>query len=99
MTVYRGESSIHGWGCFAASSFTPGDFIGTFTGDPADEDGTHVLWAEIDGELVGRHGTSILRYLNHSDTPNAAFDGFDLYAVVPIRTDTEILIDYQPDES
>lgn len=99
MNIYRGESPIHGWGCFAAVAIAPGDFIATFTGEPVHDDGTHVLWAEIDGKLVGRRGTSILRYLNHSDTPNAAFDGFDLYATSDIAADTEILINYQPDDA
>lgn len=90
-------SPIHGIGCFARHGFAGGDFIGTFTGPEVAQDGEHVLWASLDGVgWQGRLGTGTLRYLNHSDRPNAAFDGFDLYAVAAIRPGEEITIDYQP---
>lgn len=95
--VRTAASPIHGTGCFAAEPFEPGDHIGTFTGTPVAEDGEHVLWASEDGaNWQGRLGTGVLRYLNHSDSPNAAFDGFDLYAVAGIAPGEEITIDYQP---
>jgi hypothetical protein len=36
----------------------------------------------------------MLRYLNHASPSNAAFDGFDLYALQAIAHDAEITIDY-----
>lgn len=91
------ESAIHGTGCFATVPFAAGEWIGSFTGPTVRADGTHVLWVSEDGRnWVGRRGTSLLRFLNHSDSPNAAFEGFDLYAVGPIQPGDEITIDYQP---
>jgi len=90
-------SPIHGTGCFARVPIEAGEFIGTFTGPRVRTDGPHVLWADQgDGRWIARRGTSLLRYLNHSDNPNAAFHGFDLYAANAIRPGEEITIDYQP---
>lgn len=73
-----------------------GECIGAFTGTEVDTDGPHVLWLydEDSGELVRRRGENLLRWLNHSDQPNAEFDGFDLYARQAINMDAEITIDY-----
>ena len=96
--VRAGPSPIHGTGCFAASAFAPGDFIGTFTGPEVAEDGSHVLWATHDGRhWEGRLGTSVLRFLNHSRTPNVEFDGPELYAVRDIAPGEELLFDYGED--
>lgn len=95
--AYTGTSGIHGTGLFAARRIRRGEYIGTFHGPPARRDGCHVLWvypAEGDAAPVGRRGRNLLRYLNHSDRPNAAFDGFDLYARRAIPAHEEITIDY-----
>jgi SET domain-containing protein len=95
--VRRGPSPIHGSGCFAVARIAAGAFIGTFIGPTVAEDGAHVLWSQLDDQSwEGRRGTSVLRYLNHSERPNAAFDGFDLYALAAIPAGCEITIDYQP---
>ena len=91
----RGPSPIHGQGCFARVGFAAGDYIGTYQGRPARRNGTYVLWVSEDGEhWQGRSGRNLLRWLNHSDTPNAVFDGFDLYAVRAIAPGAEITFDY-----
>ena len=89
-------SPIHGQGCFARIRFEPGDPIGTFEGVEVAQDAPHVLWVyDPDrGRLIGRHGTNALRWLNHSDDPNAEFDGFELYARQVIAIGSEITIDY-----
>lgn len=94
--VYAAPSPIHGTGCFARMTFTSGDFIGTYEGPKVEEDGTHVLWVyEADSDrVIARRGTNLLRWVNHSDEPNAEFDGFDLYAKVAIVVDEEITCDY-----
>jgi SET domain-containing protein len=94
--VYCAASSIHGQGCFAKIAFRSGDFIGTFEGPTVDRDGIYVLWTyDSEGNvLVGREGRNLLRWLNHSDDPNAEFDGFDLYARRAIAVDEEITFDY-----
>ncbi len=94
--LYAAPSLIHGRGCFARRGFAPGEFIGTFQGSEVDEDGSHVLWIYDAGNgiLIRRRGNNLLRWLNHSDRPNAAFNGLDLYASASIRVDDEITIDY-----
>lgn len=94
--VEKGSSIIHGFGCFARIAFAPGDWIGTYDGRETSVDGPHVLWLyDADGQVVSaRIGTNLLRWLNHSDAPNAEFDAFELYARCPIATGEEITIDY-----
>ncbi|WP_295880720.1 SET domain-containing protein-lysine N-methyltransferase [uncultured Thiohalocapsa sp.] len=93
--VRRGPSPIHGQGCFARIAFAPGDYIGTYAGPAARRNGTYVLWVSTDGEhWTGRSGRNLLRWLNHSASPNAAFDGFDLYAARRIAPGEEITFDY-----
>ena len=94
--LYTMPSPIHGQGCFARIRFEVGAYIGTFEGPEVEQDGPHVLWlydAEAD-VLIGRRGDNLLRWLNHSDQPNAEFDGFDLHARRAIAADEEITIDY-----
>jgi hypothetical protein len=55
-----------------------------------------VLWADDGEQWIGRRGTSVLRYLNHSDVPNAAFEAFDLFATAPIAGGEEITINLRP---
>ena len=58
-----------------------------------------MLWISEDrAEWTGRSGRNLLRWLNHSDTPNAAFDGFDLYALIDIAVGEEIVFDYSAGE-
>jgi uncharacterized protein len=92
-------SSIHGTGVFALASIASGDFIGVYEGDATDIDGTWVLWIDDneDGSWRGIDGTGVLRFLNHSRTPNVEFDGPELYAVRDITPGEELLFDYGDD--
>ena len=93
--VRKGPSPIHGAGCFARVPFAAGDHIGTFEGPQVQEDGAHVLWVyDPEAGAVARRGTNLLRWLNHSEEPNAELQAFDLYARCPIAADEEITIDY-----
>jgi hypothetical protein len=94
--VFVDDSGIHGRGLFANRRIARGEYIGTFSGPPARRNGTHVLWVYgADGESVeGRRGNNLLRYVNHGLPCNAAFEGFDLYAVRAIAAGQEITIDY-----
>lgn len=95
--VCRAPSPIHGFGCFARIPFAPGEFIGTYEGRDVGEDGTYVLWLyDLEGQvLTARDGTNLLRWVNHSEDPNAEFDGFDLYARRAIASGEEITFDYE----
>ncbi|MDX1379958.1 MAG: SET domain-containing protein-lysine N-methyltransferase [Xanthomonadales bacterium] len=91
------RSEVHGRGLFARAPIGAGDYIGRYDGATTEDDGTHVLWVEQDdGRWVGIDGDNEMRFLNHSDTPNAEFDGLDCYALTDIAPDEEILIDYGP---
>jgi len=93
--VRTGPSSVHGKGCFSLIAFSAGDFIGTYQGPAVSRDGTYVLWISDDRiHWTGRSGRNLLRWLNHSDAPNAEFDGFDLYASTEIAPGEEITFDY-----
>jgi uncharacterized protein len=93
--VRRAASPIHGQGCFARVAFAAGEHIGSYDGPPARRNGTYVLWVSDDGaHWHGRSGRNLLRWLNHSAAPNAAFDGFELYALAPIAAGEEITFDY-----
>jgi uncharacterized protein len=97
--VYVDSSAIHGHGLFAAVAIGKGTHIGSYDGPPARRDGTHVLWVyeEDEDKWVGRDGRNVLRYCNHSSQPNAAFDGFELYAIRGIRPGEEITFHYGED--
>lgn len=92
---YSKTSSIHGTGLFARSNFKQGDYMGEYDGPIAQQNGMHVLWIEkYDDVWMGRDGKNLLRYLNHSKQPLAEFNDFELYALVDIKKDEEITIDY-----
>lgn len=93
--IYVDRSPIHGQGLFAAQPIAAGGYIGSYEGPEVTEDGCYVLWVYEDAGPVGREGTNELRYLNHSDQPNAEFDGFDLFSLRDIASGEEITIDYQ----
>lgn len=90
------ESPVHGTGVFARTAIANGDRIGSYEGDPTEVDDTFVLWVEDDegGTWHGIDGTGLLRYLNHSRSPNVEFDGPDLFAVGDIAAGEELFFDY-----
>jgi len=94
--VYVALSAIHGKGLFARYHIPEGTFIGIYDGPTAKRNGRYVLWVYDDTGVVGRRGMNKLRYLNHSEVPNAEFDGFELYAQRQIGRGEEITIDYDP---
>jgi len=94
MLVEARKSPVHGTGVFASRSITEGTFIGSYQGSSTSADGTHVLWIDDGRGLEGVDGTGILRFLNHSRTPNTWFDGRDLYALLDINPGDELFFDY-----
>ncbi len=93
--VAVGESVIHGTGVFATTRIEKGAHIGTYRGLRTMADGTYVLWVEgDDGRYRGIDGESVLRFLNHSSTPNVEFDGPELYALTSIEVGQELLFHY-----
>lgn len=97
--VVAKKSPIHGKGAFARRKIRKNTQIGTYEGPIRKKrNGMHVLWVEEeDGTVFGIDGKNVLRYLNHSSTPNAEFDGADLYAIRTIQKGDEITFDYGED--
>ena len=93
--VYVDRSSIHGEGLFTAYGLGAGEIIGYYEGPMVKADGMHVLWIEQDdNQWLGYDGRNDMRFLNHSDTPNAEMYGLECYALADIPAGQEITIDY-----
>lgn len=94
--AYVENSAIHGRGLFARRAIAIDEFIGTYTGPATQDDGMHVLWIwnEERDRWEGIDGKNEMRFLNHSQTPNADWWGTDLYAVKAIKKHQEITFDY-----
>jgi SET domain-containing protein len=99
--VFVTRSPIHGRGLFAAGPINAGQLIGVYEGPEVTDDGTHVLWIQDDtaNSWTGYNGKNELRFINHSDQPNAEMDGLNCYALSDIEPGTEITIDYGWNES
>ncbi len=90
--VYVADSPIHGRGLFASTFIPSGTLIGVAQGEPTDTDGDHVLWLD---EECGFHVQCELRYINHSDSPNAAYyDNLEVCAMRDIQAGEEITHHY-----
>ncbi len=91
-STYVAASLIHGRGLFAAAEITSGTVIGWLRGVPAEQDGPHVLWIDAD---AGIEVQCDLKYINHSDRPNACYyDDLSVVALRDIRPGEEITHDY-----
>ena len=91
---YVKESAIHGKGLFASEDIQKGETIGSIKYNPTDEDGPYVLWVEDKGILV----ECDLKYINHSDKPNACYcEDLDVIALSDICKGEEITHDYGAD--
>ncbi|MGB0768319.1 MAG: SET domain-containing protein [Phycisphaeraceae bacterium] len=89
------ESPLHGRGLFA-TQFIPEDtvigWLKTKKAKKKKRDGPYVLW--IDGKKPVRV-TCDLRFINHSNTPNAAYyDDLSVMALRDIEPGEEILHNY-----
>ena len=87
------DSAIHGKGLFAAEDIAAGTLIGEVQGKSTSKDGAYVLWVDgVDGFEV----TCELKYINHSETPNACyFDTLEVCAISDIKSGEEITHDYE----
>ncbi|MEM9563518.1 MAG: SET domain-containing protein [Actinomycetota bacterium] len=84
-------SPIHGLGLFVCEPLAADTVVGRLEGVLTDEDGMHVLWLsdELAIEL-----TNDLRYVNHSDDPNAALTELGLVTLHPVEPGEELTHDY-----
>jgi SET domain-containing protein len=95
--VYIDSSPIHGKGLFARTFIPSGTVIANVRGEPALEDSHHVLWVN------GNKGWLVkceLRYINHSERPNAVFyDTLEVCALRDIWPGEEITHNYSTGEN
>lgn len=90
--TYVADSPIHGKGLFASRHIGAGELIGVIEGKPATTDGTYVLWLD---EERGIQVRCELRFINHSDEPNAAYyDSLEVLALTDISPGEEITHNY-----
>lgn len=91
--AYVDISPIHGKGLFAKTFIPSGTVIGVAQGRAVVDDGDHVLWID---ENTGFHVQCDLRYINHSNTPNAIFyDNLEVTAIQDIQAGEEITHNYE----
>jgi len=90
--IYVTTSNIHGKGLFARKRIKAGTLIGQIEGRPTKTDGPYVLW------LSQHKGVEVqcqLKYINHSDEPNAIYyDTLEVMALRDINPDEEITHNY-----
>ena len=93
------SSPIHGRGVFAKTDLAKGQYLGRYHGPIAKRNGIYVLWVQDDegGDWFGISGRNLLRFLNHSNRPNAEFDGPHLYAKKRIKAGDEVTFHYGED--
>ena len=90
--TYVAASPIHGLGLFAEKKISADSVIGWLRGKPSSKDGPHVLWISA-GEAI--EVECELRYINHSDHPNACYyDDLSVVALRDISPGEEITHDY-----
>ena len=94
MKVDSGKSLIHGTGLFSKAAIEEGELIGLFEGTVADENDIHVLWYEEDDTWKAMNVDNVLKFANHSKTPNVEVVGLEMYALRPIPPGEEIVFDY-----
>ena len=95
-STYVAPSDIHGQGLFAARPIAAGTVIGWLQGKRTTRDGDHVLWISATEAI---EVTCHLRYINHSDQPNACYyDDLSVVALANIDAHQEITHDYASGE-
>lgn len=96
--TYVAESLLHGKGLFAQEFIPVDQVIGYVEGHDTDVDGPYVLWSEDCTE--GFEVTCCLKYINHSDHPNACYcDDSSVIALRDIQPGEEITHNYAGDDA
>lgn len=94
--TYVAASLIHGKGLFAKTAIADGEVIGWLNGKPCSTDAAHVLWIS---ERQGIEVLCDLRYINHSNDPNACYyDDLSVVALRDIEPHEEITHNYNSND-
>lgn len=91
-----GRSGIHGKGLFAKQPITKGRRIGIMEGIKTRKEGIHVLWMYELKRPAGLWVKNAMRFINHSDEPNAVLNGTEIHAIKHIHRGEEIFFNYNP---
>lgn len=87
------DSPIHGKGLFATRFIPANTLLGRLKGEYTTTDGDHVLWLD---ENTGFQVACRLRYINHSQEPNAVYyDDLEVRTLTDIYPGDEITHDYE----
>ena len=93
--TYVAQSPIHGQGLFARKLIAEGSVIGHLEGEHTVQDGIYVLWID---EENGFEVSCDLKYINHSEQPNACYyDDKTVVALRDIQAGEEITHNYEAD--
>lgn len=93
--TYVNHSSIHGKGLFAGQQILKDSVIGYLKGKITHQDGRYVLWLD---NKTGFEVSCDLKYINHSDTPNACYySDKSVVALKDIQQGEEITHNYTAD--
>ena len=95
--VYAKKSYIQGKGLYAKLTFKEGDLVGAFKGRHTNKDGKYVLWVYNGIDYTPYKIFNILKYANHSESPNTEVVGLEMYATTAIEKDAEITFNYGDD--
>jgi hypothetical protein len=94
--TYVAVSTIHGKGLFANATISGGAVIGWLEGKPCSNDGDYILWIS---ERQGIEVLCDLRYINHSNEPNACYyDDLSVVALRDIEPNEEITHNYNSND-
>lgn len=93
--TYVAHSPIHGQGLFARETILKDTVIGHLEGEHTIQDGIYVLWID---EETGFEVSCDLKFINHSDRPNACYyDDKTVVALKDIQAGEEITHNYEAD--
>jgi len=90
--------SINGTGVKATQNLETGNYIGCITGNMVKDPSANTLQVGLN-KHIELHMINELRFLNHSNNPNAMLFGRNIVAISGITTNTEITIDYNATEA
>jgi len=94
--TYVAVSAIHGKGLFAKTALPSGTIIGWLKGKPSSTDGDYILWIS---ERQGIEVLCDLKYINHSNEPNACYyDDLSVVALRDIEPHEEITHNYNSND-
>ena len=93
MKTHVVQSAIEGKGLVALERIKAKEYIGTYRGIRAKKNGRYVLWVGDEPWYIRNK----YRYVNHSSTPNAVLEEFELTSLRVIKPGEEITIHYGDD--